>query len=51
MDQGSHDYGYMEGGSESDRTLMTVTSDVTDVSLKSISYTYCPISAWFAGRK
>ncbi|XWS26603.1 hypothetical protein CRYUN_Cryun26dG0044900 [Craigia yunnanensis] len=30
MDQGSHDYGYREAGSDSDRTLMTVTSDVTE---------------------
>ncbi|XVF35125.1 hypothetical protein REPUB_Repub18cG0117800 [Reevesia pubescens] len=30
MDQGSHDYGYRGGGSDSDRTLMTVTSDVTE---------------------
>ncbi|XWS72257.1 hypothetical protein CRYUN_Cryun02cG0024400 [Craigia yunnanensis] len=30
MDQGSHDYGYREGGSDSDQTLMTVTSDVTE---------------------
>ena len=37
MDQGSHYYGYREAGSDSDRTLMTVTSDVTEVSLKSVS--------------
>ncbi|XP_022732527.1 uncharacterized protein At1g04910-like [Durio zibethinus] len=30
MDQGSHDYGYREGGSDSDRTLMTVTSVITE---------------------
>ncbi|XVF88885.1 hypothetical protein PTKIN_Ptkin19aG0086600 [Pterospermum kingtungense] len=28
MDQGSHGYGYLEGGSDSDRTLMTVTSEI-----------------------
>ncbi|XP_022754795.1 uncharacterized protein At1g04910-like [Durio zibethinus] len=30
MDQGSHDYRFREGGSDSDRILMTVTSDVTE---------------------
>ncbi|XP_007012656.2 PREDICTED: uncharacterized protein At1g04910 [Theobroma cacao] len=30
IDQGSHDYGYREEGSDSDRTLMTVPSDVTE---------------------
>ncbi|XVF48903.1 hypothetical protein PTKIN_Ptkin03bG0225700 [Pterospermum kingtungense] len=30
MDQGSRDYGYMEGRSKSDRIIMTVTSDVTE---------------------
>ncbi|XP_039033415.1 O-fucosyltransferase 35-like isoform X1 [Hibiscus syriacus] len=29
-DEGSHDYGYREGGSDSDRTLMTLASDVTE---------------------
>ncbi|XWS17483.1 hypothetical protein CRYUN_Cryun33cG0071700 [Craigia yunnanensis] len=30
MDQGSRDYGYIEEGSDSDRTLKTVTSDITE---------------------
>ncbi|XP_021277118.1 uncharacterized protein At1g04910 [Herrania umbratica] len=30
IDQGSNDYGYREEGSDSDRTLMTVPSDVTE---------------------
>ncbi|XVE70705.1 hypothetical protein DITRI_Ditri10aG0092200 [Diplodiscus trichospermus] len=33
MDQGSHDYGYREGVSDSDPTLMTVTSDVVEHSV------------------
>ncbi|OMO91769.1 GDP-fucose protein O-fucosyltransferase [Corchorus olitorius] len=31
MDQGSQDYGHKEGGSDSDRTLMTVTSSITEI--------------------
>ncbi|XP_039051201.1 O-fucosyltransferase 35-like [Hibiscus syriacus] len=30
MDQGYHDYGYRDGGSDSDRTLMTLISEITD---------------------
>ncbi|PPS17775.1 hypothetical protein GOBAR_AA02798 [Gossypium barbadense] len=29
-DEGSHDYGYRDGGSDSDRTLMTVASDIAE---------------------
>ncbi|GMJ07301.1 hypothetical protein like AT5G35570 [Hibiscus trionum] len=30
MDQGYHDNGYRDGGSDSDRTLMTLASEITD---------------------
>ncbi|OMO87366.1 hypothetical protein COLO4_20672 [Corchorus olitorius] len=37
IDQGSWDYGYREGGNDSDGTLMTMTSSITEIHEKEIS--------------